>query len=166
MRFLLVFLGALGAVTLFAFGVPSVLVGIAEQRHIDEAYVVGFVPDASCDDAYELYLRVEDGAILDCVQAGVGIVRSSGRVSLPGFTDAQNQLLQQLAAELGSDGLSAVEQRNIQQRVDEFAATVPPEHRPYGELAVSGADRAWLGGGMIVAAIVAVIVSFRFGPPK
>ncbi|SFB42799.1 hypothetical protein SAMN05216266_11122 [Amycolatopsis marina] len=161
MRFLLMFLVALACVALFAVGAPSVLVGIAEQGHADDAYVVGFVPDADCGDDHELYLRVMDATVLDCAPAGVS---GSGQISLPGFTAAQEEELETLAANLGMDGLSAEEQQEIQRRVDEVAASVPQASRPYGDQAVWGAGRAWLGAGMVVAAVLGLIATFRFGP--
>jgi hypothetical protein len=164
MRMLVMFLALLGCVALFVIGVPSVLVGIAEQRHVDDAYVVGYVPGASCDDAHELYLRTEDAAILDCVSAGISF--ASGRISLPGFTDEQNARVETLKDQLGQDGLSGADRREIQDTVDQLAATVPPDVRPYGDQWVLGAGRAWLGGGMIVVAVLGVIATFRFGPPK
>lgn len=163
MRILLMMLGAIGSVALFAVGVPMVLIGFAEQGHLDEAYVVGFVPGAGCDDGHELYLDVEDGAVLDCVPSGV--TSGSGRVSLPGFTDAQEEELAALAARFGVDGLAPGERQELQSLVDEFAATVPAEKRPYGDEAVSGTGRVWLGGGMIVAALAGTAATFRFGPP-
>ncbi|UJW36970.1 hypothetical protein L3Q67_45450 (plasmid) [Saccharothrix sp. AJ9571] len=161
MRVLLMLLGALGAVASGVFGFLFVVVGWAEQHHIDSAYVVGFVPGADCGDGHELYLRVEDGAIVQCVQGGPGVF-GSGAASLHGFTDTQNQELTRLAAELGSDGLSAAEQREIQQNVDEAAATVAPTNRPYGDQAVSGAHRMWLGAGMIVIGIAVVVAIYRW----
>lgn len=164
MRVVLMFLAALGCAGLFAVGVPFVLVGLAEQGHLDDAYVVGFVPGAGCDDGHELYLRVEDGAVLDCVLSGV--TSGSGRVSLPGFTDAQEEELAALAARFGADGLSAGERREIQSRVDAYAAEVPEERRPYGAEVVSGVGRIWLGGGMVLAALLGFVAVFRFGPPR
>lgn len=154
----------LGCAALFAIGGVSVLIGLAEQDHADEAYVVGYVPGAGCDDAHELYLRTEDGAILDCVSAGISF--GSGRISLPGFTDEQNARVGTLNDQLGQDGLSVADQREIQFTVDKLAAAVPPAARPYGDQSVWGAARAWLGGALIATAILGAAAVFRFGPPK
>jgi hypothetical protein len=161
---LLMFLALLGCAAMAAIGVPSVLVGIAEQRHADEAYVVGYVPGAGCDDAHELYLRTEDGAVLDCVSAGISY--GSGRVSLPGFTDEQNERVDTLTGQLGQDGLTVADQREIQHTVDELAAKVPPAARPYGDSSVWGTGRIWLGVALITAAVVGAVAAFRFGPPR
>jgi hypothetical protein len=161
---LVTFLALLACAALAAIGVPSLLVGIAEQEHADEAYVVGYVPGAGCDDGHELYLRTEDGAVLDCVSAGISY--GSGRVSLPGFTDEQNERVEALTGRLAQDGLSEADQREIQLTVDGLAARVPPAARPYGDSSVWGAGRAWLGGGMIAVAVLGAVAAFRFGPPK
>ncbi|MQA11679.1 MAG: hypothetical protein GEU98_24645 [Pseudonocardiaceae bacterium] len=129
-----------------------------------QAYLVGFLPGAGCDDAHELYLRIEDGAVVDCVPAGVTF--GSGRVRLPGFTDAQNEQVRTLAERLGSSGLSAAEQREIQNRVDNLTAAVPSAERPYGDHAVSGADRTWLGVGMLVAALLGIVGFVRLAPKQ
>jgi hypothetical protein len=162
-RMVLTMLAVFACVALFAVGVPSVLVGIAEQRHADRAYVVGFVPGSRCGDDHELYLSVRDGEPLDCVSAGLS---GSGRVRLPGFTDAQDEQVETLAEQLGTDGLSAAEQREIQDRVDKLTATVPPSARPYRDQAVWGAGRAWLGAGMAIAGILGAGAALILGPPK
>ncbi|MGK5553314.1 hypothetical protein ACSNOI_17015 [Actinomadura kijaniata] len=151
MRATLAMILGLAGAALFAVSVPFTLVGIAEKRHADRAYVVGFVPGDGCGDAHELYLHVDDGKPMDCVAPGMS---GSGRVRLPGFTTDQNDQVRTLAQRLGHDGLSAAEQREIQHRVDELAATVPPSKRPYGKQAVSGAGRIWLGAGMALTGLL------------
>ncbi|WP_433869469.1 hypothetical protein [Saccharopolyspora sp. CA-218241] len=158
MRLLLGCLACLTGAVLFAVGITSVLVGYAEQRHADRAYVVGFVPGSDCDDGHELYLHTDDGAVLDCA---VGGVFGSGHVRLPGFTGAQNDEVEVLAEELGEDGLSTTEQRRIQGLVDGHVAAVPPAERPYGAAAVSGGGRIWLGLGMVVAALLGIAGTLR-----
>jgi hypothetical protein len=128
---------------------------------------VRYVPGAGCDDAHELYLRTEDGAILDCVTAGISF--GSGRISLPSFTDKQNARVDTLTGQLGQDGqdgLSVAGQREIQSTVDKLSAAVPPTDRPYGDRSVWGAGRAWLGGALVAAAMLGAVAVFRFGPPK
>jgi hypothetical protein len=159
MRVLLMILAVLGGVALFVGGTLFVLVGIAEQSDADGTYVVGFVPGADCDDAHELYLRVEDGSVLRCLPAGSSA--RLGRVTLPGFTDEQDEQLAALLTRLAPDGLPAAEQRELQLGVDALAAAVPPEARPYGDRAVWGAGRAWLGAGMVVAGIIGVGLGVR-----
>ncbi len=128
--------------------------------------MVGFPPGASCDDAHELYLRVEDGSVLRRMPAGASAWL--GRVTLPGFTDEQDEQLAELLTRLAPDGLPAAEQREIQQRVDELAAAVPPEARPYGDRRVWGAGQAWPGAGMVVVAIIGVgaFVRLASGPRR
>ncbi|MFI0357926.1 hypothetical protein [Actinomadura sp. 9N407] len=163
MRLILMLLAVLAGMALVVVGVPSVLVGIAEQRHIDRAYVVGFVPGSGCGDAHALHLSVRDGEPLDCVSAGLF---GSGKVRLPGFTDAQNDQVDTLAEQLGSNGLSAAEQRAIQNQVDKLTATVPPSERPYHDQVVRGTGRAWLGAGMVIAGILGCVAALVLGPPK
>lgn len=160
MRLVLVMLLVLASVMLVPFGVISVLIGTAEQHHIDNAYVVGFVPGAACDDDHELYLLVEDGELVDCVPAGQF---ASGRINLPGFTDTQEDQVGGLVDTLGSDGLSSTDQREIQNLVDELAAAVPPEARLYHDEVVSGSDRVWLGIGMTAIGILGVVGGFWMG---
>lgn len=160
-KLVIAIVAALGFAALFAYGATSVLVGIAEQRHLDGAYVVGFVPGSGCGDPHELYLSVEDGEVLDCVQAGMG---GSGRVSLPGFTRAQNEQVQALAEERGQDGLSAADQREIQERVDRILATVPPSELPYHDQWTWGSNRAWLGAGMVAVAVLGFAAIFWLSP--
>ncbi|QFU90974.1 hypothetical protein [Amycolatopsis sp. YIM 10] len=153
MRLLLAMLLIAVSMTLVPLGAVFVLVGSAEQHHLDNAYVVGFVPGADCDGDHELYLRIEDGELVDCVPAGMF---ASGRINLPGFTDTQEDQVDDLVEALGEDGLSTTDQREIQHLVDQFAATVPREARPYHDEAVSGSDRTRLGIGMIVTGVVGV----------
>lgn len=168
MRFVLAFLGALAGVALAAYGATSVLVGFGEQRYVDRAYVVGFVPGSGCGDAHDLYLRIEDGEVLDCVpEGGLG----SGRVHLTGFTDGQEDQVQDLVEQLGDDGLSAEDQDEVQRLVDSIAAEVPPAERPYGDQAVSGTTRIWAGaamavGGMLGAVSILFLAAPRQRPPR
>ncbi|MFE6612874.1 hypothetical protein [Amycolatopsis sp. NPDC057786] len=160
MRLVLAMLLVPVSVALVPLGVVFVLIGAAEQRHAENAYVVGFVPGAGCDDDHELYLSVKDGEHMDCVPAG-GF--ASGRVHLPGFTDAQNDQVDTLAEELGGDGLSAPDQREIQSLVDRLAPTVPPDRRLYHDQALWGTGRIRLGAGMIVIGVLGVPGGYWLG---
>ncbi|MER7011121.1 hypothetical protein ABT324_06820 [Saccharopolyspora sp. NPDC000359] len=157
MRLLLGILVAFGCVALTATAGVSVLVGIAEQRHADRAYVVGFVPGAGCDDGHELYLRTRDGAVLDCVTAGL---LGSRRVNLPGFTEEQEEQVEELVEDLGGDGLSVAEQAEVQGLVDRLVAQLPPEQRLYGEYEVWGSGRIWRGVRMALAGVIGLVVVF------
>ena len=115
MRLLLMLVAVLGSLVLFVGGALFVLVGIAEQHDADGTYVVGFLPGSSCDDAHELYLRVEDGSVLRCLPAGASAWL--GRVTLPGFSDEQDERLAELLTRLTPDGLSVLWPRRLPSRL-------------------------------------------------
>ncbi|MGN9793093.1 hypothetical protein ACTMTU_18630 [Streptomyces sp. OZ13] len=168
MRLLVAVLAALVGVGLAAFGLGFVLVGLLEQRSAGDMYQVAFqrVGNA-CRGGHELHLDIENGEPLDCVPSYV--IGGSPRVDLPGFTDAQNDEVAALGGQLGSGGLSDAEQRQIQDRVDKIAATVPAADRPRPDSAtvwladagVWGARRAWLGGGLVAVGVVSTVAAMR-----
>jgi hypothetical protein len=156
MRVLLVMLFALGCAGLFAGGVLFAVDGFAEQRSADRAYVVGFQTAGTECGTYGLHLNSGDGTPLTCVPVGVRPAPGQ-RAGLRGFSDAQYDEVMTLAARLGSGGLSATEQRQIQDRVDQFAAGVPPADRPFPDSGLWGARRGWLGVGMLVASVLGFV---------
>jgi len=57
-------------------------------------------------------------------------------------------------------GLSTVEQRQIQDWVDQVVAGVPAAERPDRKPGLWGARQAWQGGGLVVAGAVGLVVLF------
>lgn len=155
MRLFLACVAAIVSVSLVAFGAVSALVGLLNQGEADEVYVVQFKrPGDECGGARQMHLDVTDGKPLACRPGYAGVVGGRASSDLPGFADAQNEQVRALAEELGSGGLSAAEQRQIQDRVDQISATVPTAERPDRKPGLWGARLAWLGGGMVVAGIL------------
>lgn len=166
LRFTLLCLLAIGSFAILAISVTTMLVGYAEMRGAKLTYQVAFVRGAGgdCDGAHGMYLRVTDGEPVFCQQAPL----KGGDVDLPGFTDEQVaeviQLANQLAAAgpgTGAVGLSAADQRLIQDRVDAILATVPPAEREYGDKSVWGAGRIWTGVGMAVLGVLGLLGVWR-----
>jgi len=158
-RIVLMMLGAFVSVGLFSVGATSVLVGIAEEGTDDHVYDVVFVRDVEPCDENELYLSIEDGEALSC---GVGLSMAT-RVDLPGFTEAQNDEVGELADQLGIDGLTGAEQHQIQDRVDELLATVPRARRGDYHPGIWGARRAWLGLSMVLASVLGMALALILG---
>lgn len=153
----------LGAVGLFVFGGSNVLVGIAEQHAANHTYVVDFRHSGDDCGPGAVTLDVTDGEPLSCEPANLHPI--SVQVDFPGFPDARNEEIAGLAHRLGRDGLSASEQRRIQRRVDQIAATVPDSRRPHYDEGVSmeplwGAGLAWTGAGAILVSLLVVGVLF------
>ncbi|HVV23721.1 MAG TPA: hypothetical protein VHF06_30080 [Pseudonocardiaceae bacterium] len=163
-RILLLTLGLLVVAGLGAFGAVSIVVGFAEQHAADDTYVVGFAnPGADCGEGAQSF-DVATGAALSCVPEGAGA--GSDRADFPGFTDAQNDQVTQLAKDLGADGLSLADQQRLQHLVDTLAATVPPARRPHYDEGVSleplwGAALAWVGGGTVVVCVLCFVLVLR-----
>ncbi|MFC6879396.1 MULTISPECIES: hypothetical protein [Actinomadura] len=151
MRALLSVLALLGTLGVVVFGGIFTLVGYLEQRRAHPPYKIEFVHGRGGCDEGPVHLNVEDGKQLSCIPS-----RFAGgwgyEGELPGFTAEQTDEVMALSESLGADGLSDADQRQIQQRVDQIAATVPPAQRPHRPT-IWGARRAWLGIGMIAVAI-------------
>ncbi|MFB6720413.1 hypothetical protein ACFCV3_09650 [Kribbella sp. NPDC056345] len=125
-----------------------VLYGFVEQYAAHYTYVVGFKkPGDGCGNNKLSVSRVT-GEPLVC-----GVVGSPGR--LPGFTDEQNAEVIALSKELGADGFQPGEREQVQQRVDQIVASLPPDRLP---------QHPWLWGwklgviGLAGAAVVAGVV--------
>lgn len=117
------------AVIVFLLAVGYVLAGVGQQMDINRTYVVGFAsPDEECPWAGAFFDEAT-GESLACVVKGAVPLSEA---TLPGFTEEQNQNMVDLAETLGDDGpgLSAADQREIQDLVDTYAATVPESKRP------------------------------------
>jgi hypothetical protein len=155
-RLFLLCVAGIVSVGLVAFGGVGALVGFLDQRVADQTYVVKFNrPGDECGGARQMHLDVADGKPLAC-RPGYAIGGSS-RGTLAGFTEAQNDEVRALAEELGGDGLSAADQREIQDRVDQILTTVPTAERPDRKPGLWGARQAWLCGGLAVAGLLGTI---------
>jgi hypothetical protein len=154
-------------------GVFAIVGGIVQQHDADNAYVVEFShPGADCGPGTVAF-DVTNGERLFCGGAGAIPIGNSGR--FPGFTDAQNQDVTALAEKLGSGGLSTDEQRQIQQRADQIAATVPSEaRRPHdsydidllGDFSLSlgpfwGSRLTWLGVAALASSVLVPVFFIR-----
>jgi hypothetical protein len=158
-RLLLACLVAIVSVGLISFGGVSALAGYLDQREANRVYVVQFKrPGDECGGARQMHLDVTDGKPLSCRPGYAGVIGGYPRNDLPGFTDAQNEDVLTLAEGLGGDGLSATEQRQIQDRVDQIVGTVPAAERPDRKPGLWGARQAWVGGGLALAGVVGLAV--------
>ena len=159
MRVLLALILALGSVALLVGGFVLGLIGFAELNADNQTYKVEFKNSGAECGQGTLRLDLDDGSPLYC---GVGRPISPPDVSLPGFTQAQNQEVLSLARDLGNGGLSAADQREIQTLVDGFAATVPDAARP-DHPSIWDPNYAWLGVPMFLAGAVGLILMNRAG---
>jgi hypothetical protein len=100
-------------------------------------------------------LNIDDGTRLWCSAVGPVTPPSDPR-GLDGFSEEQNNEVLALAEELGGNGLSEAEQRQIQDRVDEIAATLSLEEQKLIP-GPSGVDRVLLG------AVILVPIGLIFG---
>lgn len=147
------------ALLLVLFAALGILAGVLDQGVEDRSYDVAFAhPGDDCGSAEQTF-DVANGEPLPCVPAYAA--GGSGRVSFPGFSRDQDQAVQTLAQSLGGDGLSDADRRQIRQRVDRIAATVPESKHGRQRWTVEigplrGARLAMAGA----AVIVAVLLSF------
>lgn len=144
-----VLLAVIGVIGLALGSFMLVLYGFVEQYASHYTYVVGFKkPGDDCGNNKLTVSRVS-GEPLQC-----GIVGSPGR--FPGFTEEQNEEVIALSKELGADGFQPGEREQVQQRVDQIVASLPPERLPH---------HPWLWGwklgvvGLVGAAVVAGVVT-------
>ncbi|MFG1627021.1 hypothetical protein [Kribbella sp. NPDC049227] len=122
-KVLLVLLAVLGVLGLAFGGLMAALWGFADQYASHYDYKVGFKhPGDDCGNN-ELSVDVADGEPLGC-----GFGGSAGE--LPGFSDEQNAEVVALARELGAGGFTDAERDQVQRRVDQIVASLPPERLP------------------------------------
>jgi hypothetical protein len=141
----------------FAFAAGLVAVFVGSAGGADKSYVADFGrPGEDCGPGTVHFDRY-NGQVLRCAPNG------GFAVSFPGFTEAQNEQIEALAKELGADILSEADEVLIQQRIDEFAATVPESARPQpaGIGPLRGAGLAWTGGALIVVGLLGMSLLFR-----
>ncbi|MEV6648409.1 hypothetical protein [Amycolatopsis sp. NPDC051371] len=149
-------LGAILLLALAAFGGILTLAGIGEQHAVDTTYVADFGRSGEECGSGPMHFDESDGEVLTCLPGG----SSAG---FPGFSDEQNGEIETLAKQLGADTLSEADQARVQQRVDDFAATVPDSARPrYDEgftfVPLRGTWLAVAGGVLVVGSLL----GFRF----
>jgi hypothetical protein len=156
-RVLLALIAGLGCVALLAMGFVLGLVGFAELYADNQTYKVGFKHAGDECGKRSLWLDLDDGSPLHC---GAGTPINPPDVSLPGFTQKQNQLVASLAGELGSGGLTPAEQLEIQSQVDGFAASVPEAARP-DHRSIWDPNRVWLGAAMFLVGAIGLILMGR-----
>lgn len=146
-----------------AAGFVAVIAGLAEQNAADSSYSAEFgSPGDDCGSGGE-HFNEANGQVLACA----GGASPEATVSFPGFTAAQDKEIEALAQSLGTDGLSEADQDLIQQRIDEFAATVPESDRPHHDEGMFGPLRgtglAWTGGAaLVLGGLGAVLLVRRF----
>jgi hypothetical protein len=160
-RALVVIVGAIGAILAVIVGLLFIPIGIFEQRDADAAYVVVFGRSGEDCPPNGLVLSASNGKPLSCVQEGM--MAGPGGVNLTGFTQGQTTQVTGLARELGSDGLSDDELRQVQELVDRYAAQVPAGDRPYADAWLWGVGRTWTGVAMIVVGLLAGVLVVRRG---
>jgi hypothetical protein len=165
MRLSLIGTAVVGCIIIIAAAIPTALAGFLDQKAADKAYKVEFkLPGERCSPAHQIHLSVSDGRPLPCVR--VGSLPSSGNPTVKGFTEAQTDEVIKLAAALGSDGLSAGEQRRIQDRVDQLVTSVPSAERAQYQATIRlggmwGSRIAWAAIGALVAAVLGLIGCYR-----
>jgi hypothetical protein len=125
-------------------GIGGVEVAVYSGRH-DVTFAR---PGDECGGV-RVTLNIADGTRLWCSAVGPVTPPSDPR-GLDGFSEEQNNEVLALAERLGLDGLSEADQRQIQDRVDEIAATVSLEEQKLIP-GPSGVDRVLLGAMMLAA---------------
>ncbi|GAB3936952.1 hypothetical protein GCM10029976_049300 [Kribbella albertanoniae] len=147
-----ILLAVIGLTAMAVGSFTAAFYGFVEQYAAHYDYVVGFKkPGDSCGNNNLSVSRVT-GEPLGC-----GILGKPGK--LPGFTDEQNAEVIALSKELGADGFQPGEREQVQQRVDQIVASLPPERVPqhpwfWGwKVAVAG-----VLGLLVVAGVVLVVV--------
>ncbi|HEX3788812.1 MAG TPA: hypothetical protein VHW44_13185 [Pseudonocardiaceae bacterium] len=155
-RVLILTAGVLCSIGLFIAGLAFVFTGIEEQHVGDTSYVITFGhPGTDCDNPEAVLVDVDNGQPLFCAAEVSGVGSPINQtVLVPGFTRAQDDEITQLAGSLGANGLSVAAQHQIQDRVNQIAATVPPADRPGHGAFLWGTRRAWIGGSMILVGIL------------
>jgi hypothetical protein len=162
MRVLVGCLAATACTGLCVFGFMTAFVGFADQNVADHTYKVGFKHAGDDCGAERLELSVDNGKPLYCGPPGAIPIQPKS-VALPGFTEAQNSEVATLALGLGTDGLSAADRSQIQARVDELLAAVPPANLPHHPT-YWGARLGWIGIGALVTGLLGMFAMHRSAP--
>ncbi|RVX43335.1 hypothetical protein EDD27_6016 [Nonomuraea polychroma] len=147
----IVFFGTMG---LLMGGGALIIMGGSEMSAEADRYAVQFGnPGDDCNWRAPLHIDIKDGARTYCGRRGAApppwrqSVDTTTFKGFKGFTDGQRKEVLTLSSQLGSDGLSETEQQQIQNRVDEIAATVsvPPVNEFPGVPGPPGLGRILLG---------------------
>jgi hypothetical protein len=148
--------GALCAAGLIIIGLVFVLDGIDEQRMSDHTYTITFGhPGDDCDNPEAVMVDADNGQPLFCAAQGNGVGPPINQVvAVPGFSTAQNREITQMAESLGAHRLSVAAQHQIQDRMNQIAATLPPAGRPDHGAALWGTRRSWTGAGVALVGIL------------
>lgn len=110
------FLALLAALTL-------AIVGTSQKQHLATQYKVAFLREGeTCYGSMPAYFDIKTGKPLDCTSLGYGLVAD---FDFPGFTEADDTKIADLAKALGADELSPSDQTQLQSAVDKIAATKP-----------------------------------------
>jgi len=159
-RFVLSAFVALGYLALFALGIPNAIAGFGDQGVANHTYRVEL--QHSHDDCHPqgLHLDLDNGQLLQCTPYGGPTYAT--RPDLPGFTGAQNDEILALSMKLGAGGLTVAEGHQIQDRIDQIVATVPPVHHSW----FWGARRGWLGVAMFIVGAAGLYLFDRTARPK
>ncbi|WIX83524.1 hypothetical protein QRX50_23560 [Amycolatopsis carbonis] len=124
----------------------------AQCSDVDDAYRIEFAHEGdSCDEYLDVHLSIDTGEAMACTSLPLSF---GGSLDFPGFTSAQQTEIGALVQRLAADGLAEAEQQRNQSRVDEIAAAVPDSARSYHYTGLWGTGLAWLGGAIVVAALV------------
>ncbi|WP_433166064.1 hypothetical protein [Kribbella sp. CA-247076] len=108
-----------------------------------------------------VHLDVETGEELYCGPPGVIRTQKPKTNAMYGFTDKQKEDVYSLARELGEDGLDEADEDELQQLLDEYKATVPPERRYRTAGRIRGVPYLWIGAGMLVVGAAGILVLRR-----
>jgi hypothetical protein len=123
-KMLLLIAAGLALVACFGGGITLAFWGFVSEYADSYTYTIGFKhPGDQCGNN-ELSFDVVDGAPLACGYGG-------SRGQLPGFTEAQDGQVVQLAKDLGAGGISPAEEAEIQQLVDGMVAALPADRKPH-----------------------------------
>jgi len=135
-KVLLVLEAVLGFLAMLFGGLFMTFWGFVDQYASHYTYKVGFKhPGDDCGNN-ELAVDLTDGAPLECSSIGVPSY-GTPKVDLPGFSDEQDDEVLQLSTQLGAGGFTAAEREQLQGKVDQIVASLPPERLP---------QRFWLWG--------------------
>jgi hypothetical protein len=168
-KVLLAILANVALLAAFVFGVVGLIAGIAEQHAANNTYVVTLATPGDDCGANTVAFDAS-GNVLSCTT--VGLPSTDSVASFPGFTDAQDQQITDLAQRLGADGgLSDAGLAQIQQQVDKIAATVPADKKPHYDEGVSveplwGAWLAVVGGVLLASSLVIFRLMIRRQRPR
>ena len=141
---------------LFLGGAAIMFWGFAGPGPGPQTYRVDFMHegDGCVGDGDPIMVNVDDGEPLDCLPRSPLANYGTPAVDLPGFTDAENKEVLDLSENLGADGISDAERPQLQTKVDQITASLPPDLRPH--------HHPFLWGGQLVA-LGLVVMAVPFG---